>query len=550
MFEPFFGLAENPFSTTFDPKYYFGTSAHREAASGLRSALTERRGLVLLSGDPGAGKSTVVRRVTDKMQGEGAQFAPILNPLLKPEEFLEHIFLSLGVAREAPASKARLMLAIEDYCSQRQHENRLTALIVDEAHKLSEEALAEIHFLANLETAGTKTLQIVLVSQPELRLMLAQPRFRALNQRIALNLGLDPLTRDEAQHYIQFRWTQGGGGQESPFSSETVTAVWECGRGLPRQMNTLCENALRDAFLAKVRRVTAESIRRAAFRLDLLDAPEDGGAALVPFSSSGSGGEVSKAAMLRALRGAPAESWEETSVDLAPVKRRAAYRTVKVQVPASAPLFPFESADSKGSQQYRMVRTKIAQHPSQPRVLTISSPGKDDGRTVTAMNIAGALALKEDVRVLLVDADFRYSRCGQWLEVRNCPGLTDVLSGKASLEEAIVQVEQFPNLHFLAAGEDGTNAAELLDSPQARTLFSYFREEFAFTIVDGPPVGSLADYDILQAMSDGVLVVVRPDHTKRSLYNQAMEAVAREKLLGVLLNDIKPWFLWRSEAAA
>jgi capsular exopolysaccharide synthesis family protein len=223
---------------------------------------------------------------------------------------------------------------------------------------------------------------------------------------------------------------------------------------------------------------------------------------------------------------------------------------VKVQVPAASPLFPFENADSSGSQQYRMVRTKIAQHPCQPRLLTISSPGKGDGRTVSAMNIAAALALKEDARVLLVDADFRHSRCAQWLEVRDSPGITDVLAGKRSLEEAVVQIEQFPNLHFLPAGEPGANPAELLDSPQAKALFLYFRNQFGFTIVDGPPIGSVADYDILQAMCDGVLVVVRPDHTKRSLYSRAMESVPQEKLLGVLLNDMKPWFKWRREAYA
>jgi capsular exopolysaccharide synthesis family protein len=164
------------------------------------------------------------------------------------------------------------------------------------------------------------------------------------------------------------------------------------------------------------------------------------------------------------------------------------------------------------------------------------------------MNIAAALALKEDARILLVDADFRHSRCGQWLEVRDTPGLTDFLSGKRSLEEAVVQVEQFPNLHFLPAGEAGGNPAELLDSPQAKALFSYLRRQFSFTIVDSPPVGSVADYDILQAMCDGVLVVVRPDHTKRSLYSRAIEAVPKEKLLGILLNDVKPWFPWRPEA--
>jgi general secretion pathway protein A len=194
--EKFFGLARNPFAAAPDSQFYFETPSHREAVTGLLDAVAERKGLATLTGEAGSGKTTVLRLVAEGFRG-ALQLARILNPVLRPEEFLEHVFLSLGLDRDAPPSKARLMLALEQHCAKRHNEGQYTALLIDEAHKLPEAVLAEIHFLSNFETAGARTLQIVLAGQPQLHPLLQQPGLEALKQRVALSFGLEPLTPEQ-----------------------------------------------------------------------------------------------------------------------------------------------------------------------------------------------------------------------------------------------------------------------------------------------------------------------------------------------------------------
>jgi capsular exopolysaccharide synthesis family protein len=525
--EKFFGLARNPFAATPDSTCYFETPSHREAVLGLLDAVAERKGLATLTGEAGSGKTTVLRLVAEGFQG-ALQLARILNPVLLPEEFLEHVFLSLGVDRDAPPSKARLMLALEQHCAKRHGEGQYTALLIDEAHKLPEAVLAEIHFLSNFETAGARTLQIVLAGQPQLHPLLQQPGLEALKQRVALSFGLEHLTPEQTADYVRFRWDQAGGGPDSPFRAEAVTGLWQCSRGLPRLINTVCENALRNAAAAGRRVLEANDFRQAAQHLESLALPADYTTVTAAATSVAQQGDLSSAAPA-SPRAAPSSS----------AKRRA-YRRVKVRLSPTAPLFPFDGGDENAAAQYRIVRTRIGQQHNPPAMLLVSSPGNGDGRTLTALNVAAALALKSDAKVLLVDADFRRSRCAEWLGVPESPGLTDVLSGGRPLEDAIIQLAELPSLCVLPAGGPRQNPTELLDSSEAAVLFARLRGEFAYTLIDGPPIGSVADYEILLMHCDGVVVVVRPDHTKRSLYKQAVGSVPPEKLAGILLNHAAP----------
>lgn len=227
-------------------------------------------------------------------------------------------------------------------------------------------------------------------------------------------------------------------------------------------------------------------------------------------------------------------------------------RTCPLRIPAGEPLLPFDGGHTRPSEQYRIIRTKIVQHPDQPRVLAVSSPGAGDGKTVTAVNLAGALALRKDVKVLLVDADFRRSRIANVLGLPAEPGLIDVLSGKCPIEDAIVCTEQFPNLHVVPAGKldrtDGVllNPAELLDAPRWKAVCSFFKAAYRFTIVDTPPLAAVADCDLIQEFCDGVILVVRADHTNRTLCHQALQALPGKKLTGVIMNGAQEWFLRRS----
>lgn len=220
-------------------------------------------------------------------------------------------------------------------------------------------------------------------------------------------------------------------------------------------------------------------------------------------------------------------------------------RTVRLRVPAGAPLFPFDGSDTRAAEQYRMLRTKLLQHELQPRVIAVSSGDAGDGKTVTAINTAGALSLKNGVKVLLIDADMRRCSVAPLLGIEQSPGLAEVLRGECAFQDAVVQLEDAPNLYVLPGGSLAVNPAELLDSVEWRALLQAARDKFRFTIIDTTPVAAVTDFDLVQTVSDGVLIVARPDHTKRNVLDHALSAVRKPKMLGVVINRSKDWFLWK-----
>jgi capsular exopolysaccharide synthesis family protein len=222
-------------------------------------------------------------------------------------------------------------------------------------------------------------------------------------------------------------------------------------------------------------------------------------------------------------------------------------RTVSLRLSLDTPVLPFDGAHSRAGEQYRVARTKIIHHPQQPRLIVISSSGPRDGKTVSSVNLAGALALKNEAQVLLIDADLRRASIGSVLGIDNTPGLADVLSGNCALDDAIVRLEQFPNLCVLPGGKAIANPTELLDSANWTALCNTVRRQFKFVIFDAPPIATVADYDLIHAQCDGVILVARPDHTSRKLFMQALDLVPKERLVGVLLNCVRDWFLWKTQ---
>ncbi len=228
-----------------------------------------------------------------------------------------------------------------------------------------------------------------------------------------------------------------------------------------------------------------------------------------------------------------------------PIPQPNSIRCLPLALAAASPLLPFDETHWEASEQYRILRTRIIQHPKQPRVIVISSGGSGDGKSVTAINIAGALALKANAQVLLVDGDFRRSTIHAQLGLEQSPGLGDVLEGTATLQQAMVRAEQMPNLYILPAGMAKLNPVELLDSKHWADFMTVCREKFRYIIVDSPPVAAVADYTLIEASCDGVIIVARPDHTDRRMCLKALQTVAKEKLLGVALNGVQKWFLGR-----
>lgn len=220
-------------------------------------------------------------------------------------------------------------------------------------------------------------------------------------------------------------------------------------------------------------------------------------------------------------------------------------RHLPIHVARGAAIIPWEISD-RGGEQYRIIRTRIVQHPGRPKIIMISSPGSGDGKTVSSVNIAGVLSLRDHANVLLIDADFRRAGVSAALGLPPGNGLSDTLQQSCTLQEAIIRVEQFPNLYVLPAGTSDGRTAELLDTEQWRSLCSTVREHFSFIIIDAPPIAALADYELIQASCDGVIIVVRPDHTDRTLVSKAFELIPERKRLGVVLNCAYEWFLWKT----
>ncbi|HSW49198.1 MAG TPA: CpsD/CapB family tyrosine-protein kinase [Bryobacteraceae bacterium] len=217
--------------------------------------------------------------------------------------------------------------------------------------------------------------------------------------------------------------------------------------------------------------------------------------------------------------------------------------TVRIRLTSGAPVLPFDGSDPRAAEQYKIVRTRILQHSAQPRCLVVSSAQTEDGKSINAVNIAGCMALTDQARVLLVDADLRRSELAETLGVPASPGLADVLAGSATLEKAVVRLGPFPNLYFLPRGERHGSPTELLDSGRWRTIAAVLKREFGFVVIDAPPIGLVADYDLVQEVADGVVLIVRPDHTNRTLGLKAIESVPPAQLIGVVINCASEWFL-------
>jgi len=226
------------------------------------------------------------------------------------------------------------------------------------------------------------------------------------------------------------------------------------------------------------------------------------------------------------------------------MQTKPAARQVSFRISDSSPLLSPRREDRRAAEQYRIIRTRIFHQLPGSSITVIASPGMGDGKTVTAVNLAAALAHKSEDKVILVDGDLRLSKVHERLGIPKSPGLAEVLSGECALEDAMLRVEQLPNFYVLPAGHAEANPTELLDSSNWRRLLARLREEFRRTIVDSPPVEAVADYDLIAASCDGVVLVVRPDHTSRPLLTSALAKV-KGKLTGVLINDVEDWFLWK-----
>lgn len=264
MYESFFGLKEPPFNVTPDPRFIYLSRHHLEALSTLLYGVESRRGFIEITGEIGAGKTTLCRTLLKEIQGR-AHTAFIFNPKLSEFELLQTIVEDFGIVPKGKRKKDYFD-ALNHFLLEELEKGTNAVLIIDEAQNLTPRALEQIRLLSNLETAREKLLQIILVGQPQLRTLLARPDLAQLQQRITIRYHLPALKREETEKYLAHR-LRVAGSEEQFFTSEAIDAIYERSGGVPRLINVLADRALLGAFARESRMVEAALIEEA--RADL-----------------------------------------------------------------------------------------------------------------------------------------------------------------------------------------------------------------------------------------------------------------------------------------
>jgi general secretion pathway protein A len=269
MYVPFFGLKQKPFSIAPDPRYLFMSERHREALAHLLYGVQGGGGFVLLTGDIGAGKTTVCRCFLEQIPA-GCNVAYIFNPKLTALELLITVCHEFGVklptmgAGDTPPTVKDHVDGLNEYLLRTHAAGQNSVLIIDEAQNLSSDVLEQLRLLTNLETTERKLLQIVLIGQPELREMLARPELEQLAQRVIARYHLDALSEKETSQYISHRLAIAGLTGALPFDGGALRRIHQLTRGVPRRINLLCDRALLGAYATGKARVDRSIVDKAA----------------------------------------------------------------------------------------------------------------------------------------------------------------------------------------------------------------------------------------------------------------------------------------------
>lgn len=248
MYAEFYGLKELPFALTPDPRFIYFTPSHTEVMANLHYGIESGKGLVVVTGEVGTGKTTILRWIMQRLD-RTVLVAYIFNPRLSVSEFYQHVAALLDVQKWE--TKSELLMELGRTLESRHSRGLRTVLIIDEAQGLSPHVLEEIRLLSNFESDSAKQLQIVLTGQPELRAVLNDPDLRQLKQRIALRCVIKPLPNvEETERYITSRLLVAGADQSAIFSPSAIDYIFRCSEGIPRTINNLCDNALLAGFAA------------------------------------------------------------------------------------------------------------------------------------------------------------------------------------------------------------------------------------------------------------------------------------------------------------
>lgn len=266
MYHDFYQFRENPFNVTADPDFFFASKSHADAISNLVYGITLRKGILVITGEIGTGKTTVCRKLLHEFN-QNTKFALILNPKFSPSHLLQMILFDLGMSVKTK-NKFDLLQVLNEFLIRESHENNNIVLIIDEAQNLNANQLEQIRLLSNLETDKEKLLQILLVGQPELHERLRLPVLRQLCQRVAIYYQLKPLEQEDVEKYIVHRINKAslypGRRKTSLFTDNALNLIYDYTKGSPRTINILCDRALTAGFVSELEYIDDQIIQNCA----------------------------------------------------------------------------------------------------------------------------------------------------------------------------------------------------------------------------------------------------------------------------------------------
>src|SRR4051794_27052156 len=292
MYNEFFGLDDAPFTLTPDPRFIVFTPSYNEVLASLYYGLEQAKGLIVLTGEVGTGKTTALRWILRRLDAS-VLAAYVFNPRLSVEEFYHHVTQMLGI--KDWTNKSELLSLMGRVLEERHRRGLRTVIIIDEAHDLSDYVLEEIRLLLNFESDTAKHLQIVLTGQPELRDRLNQPNLRQFKQRVALRCNMHPFPNvEEADRYISERLLIAGSKTPNIFTPEAVEYIYRCSEGIPRNINNLCDNAMLAAYAVGQQLIGRSVIEEVAANLDMMPRHELNGITQTVQERLGTTGSVLK----------------------------------------------------------------------------------------------------------------------------------------------------------------------------------------------------------------------------------------------------------------
>ena len=262
MYKQFYSLKENPFNITSDPSFFFSSMRHEEAFVHLMYGIETRKGIIVITGEIGTGKTTLCRTLLNRLSDK-IKTALILNPSFSDLQLLQMIIRDLGITCTG-TSKLDLVSAITQFLVEQTMKGNNVAVVIDECQNLNIRQLEQIRLLSNLETEKEKLLQIILVGQPELCEKLKNPALRQLSQRVTVRYHILPLFKEEITQYIRHRLSVAGADTRLIFTPQAIDAVFEYSQGTPRIINILCDRALLAGFVRETFAITDEIIEMCA----------------------------------------------------------------------------------------------------------------------------------------------------------------------------------------------------------------------------------------------------------------------------------------------